>query len=81
MKTVRITTPYIKLEQLLKLANVCQTGGEAKILINSGKVYVNGEKEERRGKKLINGDLVSIGNDKYIVRQDGGMDGDKKASS
>lgn len=81
MKTIRINTPYIKLEQMLKLANISQSGGEAKLLIKNGKLKVNGETELRRGKKLKAGDLVSFGNNEYIVRQDGGIDGDKEASS
>ena len=43
---------YIKLDQFLKLANVVQTGGEAKVLIQSGQVLVNGQVETRRGRKL-----------------------------
>ncbi len=81
MKTIKIHTPFIKLDQFLKLANVCGSGGEAKELIQSGKVLVNGEIEVRRGKKLTDGDTVSFQKDDYLVRQDGGLSGDKKASA
>lgn len=81
MKTIKIHTPFIKLDQFLKLANVYGSGGEAKELIQSGKVLVNGEIEVRRGKKLTDGDTVSFQKDDYLVRQDGGLSGDKKASA
>lgn len=80
MKIININTSYIKLVQFLKLARICQSGGEAKILVLEGKVLVNGEKETRRGRKLKGGDVVSFGNTDYSIRQDGGLDGDKTAS-
>ena len=52
MKTMTITTEYIKLQDLLKLANVVETGGEAKQRIQAGEVKVNGEVCQMRGKKL-----------------------------
>lgn len=50
----------IKLEQFLKLAQTVQSGGEAKRLIQSGFVKVNGEVETRRGRKLRHGDMVEV---------------------
>lgn len=50
----------IKLDQFLKLADVVQSGGEAKHLIQSGMVQVNGETETRRGRKLRAGDEIVI---------------------
>lgn len=50
----------IQLDQFLKLKNVVQSGGEAKHVIQSGLVKVNGEVETRRGRKLAVGDLVEI---------------------
>lgn len=81
MRTININTPFIKLDQFLKLTNLCGSGGEAKEIIQSGKVFVNGEKEDRRGKKLTDGDMVRFQNSDYLVRQDGGLSGDKKSSS
>lgn len=49
----------ITLGQFLKLMGVAQTGGHAKILVQSGEVEVNGEIETRRGRKMKNGDRVS----------------------
>ena len=51
----------IRLGQLLKLAGVVDDGGEAKALLSSGDVLVNGEPEERRGRQLHPGDVVSAG--------------------
>lgn len=50
----------IKLDQFLKWAGVAQTGGEAKLLIQSGEVIVNGTIETRRGRKLAKGDRVVV---------------------
>ena len=57
----------IELDQFLKLAEVSQSGGQAKQLIQSGAVLVNGSVETRRGKKLRPGDRVSVGGEEFIV--------------
>lgn len=61
MKTVTITTEFIKLQDLLKLADLVSTGGEAKIRIVDGEVTVNGEVCTMRGKKIRPGDTVAFG--------------------
>ncbi|NLN64612.1 MAG: RNA-binding S4 domain-containing protein [Clostridiaceae bacterium] len=71
MKKIMINTPYIKLDQFLKLANVCGSGGEAKEIIQRGCIYVNDRIETRRGKKLIDGDRIRINHEDYLVCQDG----------
>ena len=48
----------MKLDQFLKWHDLVSSGGEAKILIKSGKVKVNGEIEKKRGRKLVRGDKV-----------------------
>ena len=48
----------MKLDQFLKWNNLASSGGEAKILIKSGQIRVNGEIEKRRGRKLNKGDKV-----------------------
>ena len=58
--TVPITTEYIKLDALLKLANVVASGGEAKLLIQEGEVSVNGAPCLQRGKKLRPGDVAVL---------------------
>lgn len=52
MREIKITTEFIKLDQLLKFAGITQTGGESKVLINEGLVLVNGQVVKERGKKL-----------------------------
>ena len=58
MKTIFITTEFIKLQDLLKLANAVETGGEAKERVQAGEALVNGEVCTMRGKKLRPGDTV-----------------------
>lgn len=60
MEQITITTEYIKLQDLLKLANLVSTGGEAKLLITDGYVDVNGEVCTQRGKKIRPGDVVTF---------------------
>ena len=55
MKTVTIKNDCIKLGQAMKLGGI-----EAKLVIQDGKVKVNGETEYQRGKKLYNGDVISF---------------------
>jgi len=59
---------YIKLDQFLKLAQVVQSGGEAKHLILNGIVMVNDEVETRRGRKLYHGDVVVVDDDELVVQ-------------
>ena len=66
METITITTEYIKLQDLLKLAGA--TGGEAKLLIQEGQVLVNGEVCTQRGKKIRPGDDVEAEGLHYGVR-------------
>lgn len=58
---------YIKLDQFLKWMNIVQTGGEAKYLIQSGYVDVNDAVEVQRGRKLVEGDRVTVNGQIYIV--------------
>ena len=51
----------IRLGQLLKAAGIVDSGGEAKAVLASGSVTVNGEVETRRGRQLAPGDVVSLG--------------------
>lgn len=60
MEKVKVTPPFIKLEQFLKFANVAETGGMAKMIISDGIVTVNGEVCTMRGKKLYNNDVVVV---------------------
>lgn len=60
MEIIKIKTPFIQLQQLLKFADVVEEGADAKILIQEGYVALNGETETRRGKKIYPGDEVEI---------------------
>lgn len=60
MNTIEITTEYIKLQDLLKLAGLTYTGGEAKVMVQEGLVTVNGEVCTMRGKKIRPGDKVEF---------------------
>lgn len=64
----QITQPFIKLDRFLKWQGIVQTGGEAKLRIQAGEVWVNGEIETRRGRKLIEGDRVKIEDMVYEVK-------------
>lgn len=57
---IREEDEYIKLGQLLKLAGIVSSGVEAKIVIQEGEVTVNGEVDDRRGKKCYPGDVISF---------------------
>ncbi len=57
---IEISTDTIRLGQLLKLANLVDSGSDAKMLLAGGEVLVNNEVEVRRGRQLRNGDVVSI---------------------
>lgn len=58
MEMIEITTEYIKLQDLLKLASLVSTGGEAKLAVTGEEVTVNGEVCTQRGKKIRPGDTV-----------------------
>lgn len=68
MKTITITTEFIKLQDLLKLAGAVETGGEAKERIQAGEAAVNGEPCLQRGKKLRPGDVVAFDGQEYEIR-------------
>lgn len=60
MNDLKIDTEFITLGQLLKMTNAISSGGMAKWFLEEHTVYVNGEIEQRRGKKLRHGDKISI---------------------
>ena len=63
MRNVAIQSEFIKLDALLKFANLVCSGGEAKIRIAEGEVLVNGAPCTMRGKKLRPGDTVELDGD------------------
>ena len=64
---IKITTSFIKLDQLLKFSGMVSTGGEAKEVIAEGLVKVNGETAFQRGKKIYPGDMVEFGGENCKV--------------
>ena len=67
MATIHIKDDFIKLGQPLKLAGLVDSGVEAKIVIQDGLVKVNGAVETQRGKKLVQGDIVSFDGKEFKV--------------
>jgi len=59
--------PAITLGQALKASDMVGSGGEAKVLIQAGEVLVNSEVETRRGRKLLPGDVVEVGDERLEV--------------
>jgi ribosome-associated protein len=59
LEEIRIDTDFIKLEQFLKFAGAALTGGQAKNMVISGAVSVNGEICYERGKKLFGGEIIT----------------------
>lgn len=65
--TIREGEEFIRLGQALKKAGIAGSGSDAKTLIWNGEVLVNGEIEERRGRKLYPGDTVSFEEETFQV--------------
>ena len=64
---VKISTEYIKLQDLLKFTGAVETGGEAKEVIQAGEVLVNDEVCTMRGKKLRPGDVAQFDGKRFVV--------------
>lgn len=64
---IKIHTKFIKLQDLMKFAGAVETGGDAKLIIQEGRVSVNGEVCSMRGKKLRPGDRAVIDNETELV--------------
>lgn len=66
---INIHTEYITLAQLLKMAELVQSGGAAKVFLVHNVVRVNGEVDSRRGRKLYDGDTVITGGETFQVHR------------
>ena len=65
----------IRLDQLLKVSGLAQTGGHAKVVIQAGEVTVNGEIETRRRRKLFAGDKIEYQGETIVIDEgDSGSD-------
>lgn len=62
MKSIFIDTEFITISQFLKLADLIQSGGQAKFFLKENNLLVNDQYEERRGKKLFINDIIKIEN-------------------
>ncbi len=70
MEKIVINEEYIRLDNLMKFAGMCDTGGRAKYLIQNGEVKLNGEVCTMRGKKLRNKDIVEYNGKKVEIIAD-----------
>lgn len=59
-ETVKINSEFVTLGQLLQMIDVVSTGGMAKAYLSENTIYINGEQDNRRGKKLRNGDVILV---------------------
>lgn len=62
MKIIQLKSEYITLGQFLKVADCIQSGGEAKFFLQENTVFINGEQDQRRGRKLYSNDQVKVEN-------------------
>ena len=67
VRRINIAGEFIRLDALLKFASIASTGGEAKIIIQNGDVFVNAERCTQRGKKIRPGDIVRYQNNILLV--------------
>lgn len=67
MEEIKISSEFIKLDAFMKWAGIASTGAEGKMYILNGEVIVNGEVEDRRGKKLHKGDIISFNGEEYKI--------------
>jgi len=68
MREFKLSADYIALVQLLKLLQIAQTGGHAKIIVEDGEVLRNGEQEFRKRAKLIAGDVIEVFGEKIVIK-------------
>lgn len=66
-KIVKIHTEYITLGQFLKITDLIQSGGEAKFAVKSLRIFVNNEREDRRGRKLYHNDVLKVEGKVYRI--------------
>ena len=71
MNEIKIKEDFIKLDAALKFSGAIGTGGQAKMVIQEGLVFVNGEVCTMRGKKLRSGDIVKFEDFEFIVKNEG----------
>ena len=65
--TLGFDSEYIELIKLLKVTNICGSGGEAKAIVDDGQVKLNGQTESRKRAKLRKGDKIEVFNKTIII--------------
>lgn len=68
MESIKINTEYIELGKFLKIIDAISSGGEAKYFLKDNLVLVNGEKEDRRGRKLYPDYVIKVLGKEYIIK-------------
>ncbi len=68
MREVIITHEPVELYKILKFENMVTSGGEAKLVIEEGLVFVNGQIETRKRKKIVTGDVIEFGEELIQVK-------------
>jgi len=69
MREFQLSSEYIELVKLLKLLQIAQTGGHAKILVENGEVFLNGKQEFRKRAKLRPGDEIDVLGEKIVIQK------------
>jgi ribosome-associated protein len=69
MKEVEITKEPVELFKILKFEGLVASGSEAKSVIDEGQVRVNGEVETRRRRKIVSGDIIEFGDEKFKIKR------------
>ena len=67
MKKVKIDSEFITLGQFLKFIDLVSSGGEARIFLTENEIVINGETDNRRGRKLYRNDLICINDEQYQI--------------
>lgn len=69
MEIIKLREDFIKLGQALKAAGLVESGVDAKFVIQDGLVQVNGQVETQRGKKLVDGDIVTYNSEQIRIEK------------
>lgn len=69
MREFKLTTDFIELVKLLKLLRIAESGGHAKIMVEEGEVFLNGNQEYRKRAKLRKGDIIEVIGEKITITE------------
>jgi ribosome-associated protein len=68
MREFKLTSEYIELVKLLKLLRIAESGGHAKIMVEEGEVFLNGNQEFRKRAKLRSGDKIEVSGEEILIK-------------